>query len=169
MRQSNRLARSVTIRYTFNTRLSHDQSALLKRVVKARERREKAERDGRDDALLALAAGVPQSRVAEALGVTRMTMWRWLQEQADSARRRDDPNDRGEAMYQTAETGQITFRGEKSSPSLKVHEFESGKPLCGQALDPWKGNPASYTDQGPGRVTCGRCARCRRHTNRAGA
>jgi DNA invertase Pin-like site-specific DNA recombinase len=64
--------------------LNPDQTALLKRVVKARERREKAESDGRDAALRAVAAGVPQSRVADAFGVTRMTMWRWLLEQADS-------------------------------------------------------------------------------------
>jgi DNA invertase Pin-like site-specific DNA recombinase len=64
--------------------LNPDQDALLGRVVKARKRREKAEGDGRDAALLAVAAGVPQSRVADAFGVTRMTMWRWLQEQADS-------------------------------------------------------------------------------------
>jgi DNA invertase Pin-like site-specific DNA recombinase len=69
--------------------LNSDQSALLKRVVKARERRDnaeralqKAERDGHNAALRALEAGVPQSRVADAFGVTRMTVWRWLQEQA---------------------------------------------------------------------------------------
>jgi hypothetical protein len=68
--------------------------------------------------------------------------------------------------YHASETGQITFRGEQSSPSLEVHEFESGEPICGQPLDPWKGNPAAYTDQGPGVVTCGRCSRTRRSTNR---
>jgi transposase-like protein len=63
--------------------LNPDQSALVKRLEKARERREKAQRDGRNAALLAVEAGVPQSRVAEAFGVARMTMWRWLQEQAE--------------------------------------------------------------------------------------
>ena len=61
--------------------LDPDQSALLRRVKKARERCEKAEREGRDAVLQAVAGGVPQSRVAEAFGVNRMWMWRMLQEQ----------------------------------------------------------------------------------------
>jgi DNA invertase Pin-like site-specific DNA recombinase len=35
--------------------------------------------------LEAVAAGVPQSRVAEAFGITRMTMWRWLHDQEREA------------------------------------------------------------------------------------
>lgn len=72
--------------------LDRDQSALLKRVVKARERCVKAERalataerNGHDAALRAVAAGVPQSRVAEAFGVSRMWLWRLLQEQEREA------------------------------------------------------------------------------------
>ncbi len=70
-------------------------------------------------------------------------------------------------MYQAADTGQITFLGQPSSPSLEVHEFEGGEPICGQPLDPWQGNPASYTPQGPGVVTCGRCARTSSSTQRS--
>ena len=62
--------------------------------------------------------------------------------------------------YNAIDTLQITFIGEASSPSLKVHESRpDGTPYCGQPLDPWQGNPATYTRQGPGTVTCERCAR----------
>lgn len=46
--------------------------------MQARKRYDEAERAGRRIALEAVDAGVPQSRVADALGVSRMTMWRWL-------------------------------------------------------------------------------------------
>ncbi len=52
----------------------------LRRLVRARERIEQAERDARLLALEAVAEGVPQTHVADSLGVTRMTVWRWHHE-----------------------------------------------------------------------------------------
>jgi transcriptional regulator with PAS, ATPase and Fis domain len=60
--------------------LTTEQHAILDEVAKARERRERAERDARRIALEALANGLPHTRVADALGITRMTIWRWLKE-----------------------------------------------------------------------------------------
>lgn len=62
--------------------------------------------------------------------------------------------------YTATDTLQITFLGETTSPSLKVHEARpDGAPYCGQPSNSWKDRPATYTRQGLGVVTCGRCAR----------
>ena len=60
--------------------LSPEQHSILDEVAKARERRERAERDARRIALEAVGSGLPHTRVADAVGVTRMTIWRWLKE-----------------------------------------------------------------------------------------
>ena len=60
--------------------LSPEQHWILDEVAKARERRERAERDARRIALEAVGSDLPHTRVADAVGVTRMTIWRWLKE-----------------------------------------------------------------------------------------
>ena len=66
---------------------------------------------------------------------------------------------RSTVPYEADHTGQITFPDHPTSPSLKTHEFETGEPRCKAPLKPWRGLPASYTEQGPGIVDCERCAR----------
>src|SRR5437763_3187416 len=66
------------------TRLNPSQQRHLQRVIdartridQARKRTEQVERRARTVALRAVTAGVPVSRVAESLGVARMTLYRW--------------------------------------------------------------------------------------------
>jgi hypothetical protein len=62
------------------------------------------------------------------------------------------------ASYHASETGQITFQGEATS-SLAVHEALGNGPLCNTPIRDWRGHPGVFTNQGPGTVTCGHCAR----------
>ena len=63
--------------------------------------------------------------------------------------------------YRAKQTVQITEKGESSS-SLVVHEMsKDGRPICGTGGDvprPWRGVTMMFTPQGPGAVTCARCA-----------
>ena len=69
--------------------LDPSQTELLGRVTKARKRMERSEREARLIVLEAVAGNVPQSRIAESLGVSRMTLWRWMQSQQSSSRDAD--------------------------------------------------------------------------------
>jgi DNA invertase Pin-like site-specific DNA recombinase len=53
----------------------------LDRVVQAANRLDAAKEAVREAALDAVDAGVPQTRVAEAADIGRMTLWRWLKEE----------------------------------------------------------------------------------------
>jgi O-acetyl-ADP-ribose deacetylase (regulator of RNase III) len=64
------------------TKLTRDQEGQLTRVAAAANRLDGAKQGLRDVALDAVTAGVPQTRVAEAADVGRMTLWRWLNEDA---------------------------------------------------------------------------------------
>jgi transcriptional regulator with PAS, ATPase and Fis domain len=59
-------------------RLNSVQQAKLRRVATARQRRDEAERELTAALTAALAADVPKARVAATLGVSDMTLWRWL-------------------------------------------------------------------------------------------
>jgi hypothetical protein len=62
----------------------------LDRVVQATNRLEGAKEALRDAALDAVDAGVPQTQVAEAADIGRMTMWRWLKEDETNKEAPDD-------------------------------------------------------------------------------
>jgi DNA-binding phage protein len=64
------------------TKLTHDQEQQLTLVAAAANRLDGAKQALKDAALGAVDAGVPQTRVAEAADVGRMTLWRWLNEDA---------------------------------------------------------------------------------------
>ena len=59
-------------------RLNAEQTDALVHVEKARRRVEQAREDALRAALDAVNLGVPQSRVADAYGISRMSMWRLL-------------------------------------------------------------------------------------------
>jgi DNA invertase Pin-like site-specific DNA recombinase len=61
----------------------------LAKLIEARERADQAEREAVKAAREAVKAGVPQQRVAEVLGVSRMTLWRRLQEDSPQRSARD--------------------------------------------------------------------------------
>lgn len=58
---------------------SRDHERQISRVVDAANRLEGAKRGLRAAVLDAVEAGVPQTHVAEAAEIGRMTLWRWLQ------------------------------------------------------------------------------------------
>ena len=61
--------------------------------------------------------------------------------------------------YQAVNTVQITEPTDATS-TLKVHQMRSdGTPVCGIPARVWQGTQLVYTPQGPGIVTCARCAR----------
>lgn len=66
-------------------RLNQEQTDALANVQRARRRIEQAEQDARQAAFDAIALGVPHSRVAEAYGISRMTMWRLLTKESPDA------------------------------------------------------------------------------------
>jgi DNA invertase Pin-like site-specific DNA recombinase len=59
-------------------RLSDEQEHKLSQVLAAGNQLDAAREQLRDVVFEALDAGIPQTRVAEASGLGRMTLWRWL-------------------------------------------------------------------------------------------
>lgn len=59
-------------------RLNDDQAAALGLIARTRKRAERAAEDAHRAILEAIEAGVPQTRVAETARISRMSMWRRL-------------------------------------------------------------------------------------------
>lgn len=61
--------------------------------------------------------------------------------------------------YQADRRVQITL-SDGSAPAEETHEDRGdGTPLCNTPLRPLRGQPTMYSKLGPGKVTCGNCAR----------
>jgi hypothetical protein len=61
--------------------------------------------------------------------------------------------------YHASQTLQLTTP-DGLNPASRVHEMrDDGTPLCGTPARELRGTPVVYTRQGPGDVTCLRCAR----------
>jgi hypothetical protein len=61
--------------------------------------------------------------------------------------------------YHASQTVRLTTPG-GLNPAPRVHEMrDDGRPLCGTPARELKGTQVVYTPQGPGDVTCLRCAR----------
>jgi len=58
--------------------LTEPQKERIKQLYTARKGREQMETEIRELALASLANGVPMLQVAEALGVARTTLYRWM-------------------------------------------------------------------------------------------
>ena len=54
------------------------EEAALRLIIQTRKRVERAEKDAHRALLAAIKAGVPQTRVAQAAHISRMSMWRIL-------------------------------------------------------------------------------------------
>jgi len=63
--------------------------------------------------------------------------------------------------YSASETGQMRFADEQTTDtSLKIHELRpDGLPRCGPKLETSRWGPLLLVPLGPGKVTCGSCAR----------
>lgn len=61
-------------------RVHNGPAEALERVKAAQQRQEQAKRDLVDAIREAIAAGVTQLQICEALGISRPTIWRWLKE-----------------------------------------------------------------------------------------
>ena len=76
----------VLVQFQSVTNLTPQQEGHLDRVAAAANRLDGAKEALRRVALDAVDAGVPQTRVAEAADVGRMTLWRWLNDSERAGR-----------------------------------------------------------------------------------
>ena len=59
-------------------KLTAEQRRHIQRAHEAQRRRDQADREHRQAIVAAATAGVPQARLADEFGVSRMSVWRWV-------------------------------------------------------------------------------------------